>query len=129
MEQRRRMLYARQPRLEEIERTLRGTMTVSDRLSIMEKIPAFQELGVCPTSPAIVPTFVFTSVNIVSRLSSTHPCSISFINSVILSMIDPMNYENSVESCGITVCATIMIPPPDMSCLIPCDFAPGLSLP
>ena len=27
MEQRRRMLYARQPRLEEIERTLRGTMS------------------------------------------------------------------------------------------------------
>jgi len=29
-----------------------------------------------------------------------------------------MNYENSVESCGITVCATIMIPPPDMSCFM-----------
>ena len=40
-------------------------------------------------------------------------------NSVILSMIPPMNYENSVVSCGITVCATIMMPPPLISCFIP----------
>ena len=85
----------------------------------MEKIPEFQELGVFPTSPAIVPTLSFTSVNIVERLSSTQPCSISFINSVILSMIAPMNYEKREVSCGITVCATMTMPPPAMSCFIP----------
>ena len=75
-----------------------GIMTFSERFRIMENMPEFHELGVCPTSPAIVPTFVFTSVNIVSRLPSTHPCSISFINSVILSMIAPMIYENRLVS-------------------------------
>lgn len=29
----------------------------------------------------------------------------------------------------MTVCAMITTPPPAMSCLIPCDFAPGLSFP
>lgn len=46
--------------------------------------------GVRPTSPAIVPTLSFTSVNIVERLSSTHPCSISLINSVSFSITLPM---------------------------------------
>ena len=40
-------------------------------------------------------------------------------SAVILSMIPPMNYENSVVSCGITVCATMMMPPPLISCFIP----------
>ena len=30
-----------------------------------------------------------------------------------------LSYENSVESCGITVCATMIMPPPDISCLMP----------
>lgn len=55
----------------------------------------------------------------VSKFVSTHPCNSSFMNSVILSMIPPMNYENSVVSCGITVCATMMMPPPLISCVIP----------
>jgi len=29
-----------------------------------------------------------------------------------------MNYENRVVSCGITVCATMMMPPPLISCLM-----------
>lgn len=93
------------------------------------KIPEFQVLGVLLTSPAIVPTLSLTSVNMVSKLVRTHPCNSSFMNSVILSMIPPMNYENRVVSCGITVCATMMMPPPLISCLMPCDFAPGLSFP
>ena len=34
-----------------------------------------------------------------------------------------LSYENRLESCGITVCATMIMPPPLISCLIPCDFA------
>ena len=64
-----------------------GMMTVSDRFLILLKIPAFHALGVWLTSPAIVPTFVFTSVNIPSRLDITQPCSISFMSSVIFSTI------------------------------------------
>ena len=45
-----------------------GTITFSDSVRIMEKIPAFHPCGVCPTSAAIVPTFSFTSPNIVDRL-------------------------------------------------------------
>ena len=95
-----------------------GIITLSDRVFIMSKIPEFQVLGVLLTSPAIVPTLSLTSVNMVSKLVSTHPCNSSFMNSVILSMIPPMNYENSVVSCGITVCATIMMPPPLISCFM-----------
>ena len=30
-----------------------------------------------------------------------------------------LSYENRLESCGITVCATIIMPPPLISCVIP----------
>lgn len=50
-----------------------GIITFSERFSIIENTPLFHELGVLPTSPAIVPTLSFTSVNIVVRLSMTHP--------------------------------------------------------
>lgn len=67
-----------------------GTITFSDNVFIMLKMPEFHALGVVLTSPAIVPTLSLTSVNMVSRLDSTHPCSISFMNSVILSMMPPI---------------------------------------
>ena len=62
-----------------------GTITFSDNVRIMEKIPAFHPCGVCPTSAAIVPTFSFTSPNIVDRLPFMAPMRISFIHSLIAS--------------------------------------------
>ena len=62
-----------------------GTMTLSDRFFIMEKMPLFQFWGVFPTSAAIVSTLVFTSVNMVSRFDVIQPVSRSFMNSVIFS--------------------------------------------
>ena len=62
-----------------------GTMTFSDNVRIMLKMPAFQPCGVCPTSVAIVPTFSFTSPNIVDRFPLMAPMRISFIHSVIAS--------------------------------------------
>ena len=62
-----------------------GTITFSDSVRIMEKIPAFHPCGVCPTSAAIVPTFSFTSPNIVDRLPFMAPMRISFIHSLIAS--------------------------------------------
>ena len=62
-----------------------GTITFSDKLCIMENMPAFHPCGVCPTSAAIVPTFSFTSPNIVDRLPLMAPMRISFIHSLIAS--------------------------------------------
>ena len=62
-----------------------GTMTFSDNERIMLKMPAFHPCGVCPTSAAIVPTFSFTSPNIVDRFPLMAPMRISFIHSVIAS--------------------------------------------
>ena len=62
-----------------------GTITFSERVCIMLKIFAFQPCGVCPTSFAIVPTFSFTSPNIVDRLPFIAPIRISFIHSLIAS--------------------------------------------
>ena len=50
-----------------------GTMTESDKLWIMEKIPEFHPCGVCPTSAAMVPVLSFTSVNMVVRLLDIKP--------------------------------------------------------
>ena len=63
----------------------RGIITSSDRVCIMENMLAFQPYGVCPTSAAIVPTFSFTSPNIVDRLPLMAPIRISFIHSLIAS--------------------------------------------
>lgn len=62
-----------------------GTMTFSDNVRIMAKMPAFHPCGVCPTCAAIVPTFSFTSPNIVDRLPFMAPIRISFIHSLIAS--------------------------------------------
>ena len=62
-----------------------GTITFSLRVCIMENIFAFHPCGVCPTSAAIVPTFSFTSPNIVDRLPFMAPMRISFIHSLIAS--------------------------------------------
>ena len=51
----------------------------------MENMFAFHPCGVCPTSAAIVPTFSFTSPNIVDRLPFMAPIRISFIHSLIAS--------------------------------------------
>ena len=76
-----------------------GTMTLSDRFFIMEKMPLFQFWGVFPTSAAIVSTLVFTSVNMVSRFDVIQPVSRSFMNSVIFSVIQPMYL--SKQSCKL----------------------------
>ena len=62
-----------------------GTITFSERFCIMEKIFAFHPCGVLPTSFAIVPTFSFTSPNIVDRLPLMAPIKIPFIHSLIAS--------------------------------------------
>ncbi len=62
-----------------------GTITFSDNVRIMLNMPAFHPCGVCPTSAAIVPTFSFTSPNIVDRFPLMAPMRISFIHSVIAS--------------------------------------------
>ena len=50
-----------------------GIMTLSDSVFIILKILEFHVLGDFPTSVAIVPTLSLTSVNMVSKLVSTHP--------------------------------------------------------
>ena len=62
-----------------------GTITFSDRFCIMEKMFAFHPCGVLPTSFAIVPTFSFTSPNIVDRFPLMAPIKIPFIHSLIAS--------------------------------------------
>ena len=76
-----------------------GTMTLSDRFFIMEKMPLFQFWGVFPTSVAIVSTLAFTSVNMVSRFDVIQPVSRSFMNSVIFSVIPPIYL--SKQSCKL----------------------------
>ena len=62
-----------------------GTITFSDNVRIMENMLAFHACGVLPTSAAIVPTFSFTSPNIVDRLPLIAPIRIPFIHSLIAS--------------------------------------------
>ena len=62
-----------------------GTITFSDNVRIILNMPAFHPCGVCPTSAAMVPTFSFTSPNIVDRFPLMAPMRISFIHSVIAS--------------------------------------------
>lgn len=97
--------------------------SISDNVLIIEKMPLFQSWGVLPTSVAMVPTFVFTSVNMVSKFDVTHPVRSSFMKSVIFSIIPPINYPNRVASCGIRFIPISTMPPPAINCLIPCDFA------
>ena len=69
-----------------------GTTTFSDSVCIMEKMFAFQPCGVCPTCVAIVPTFSFTSPNIVDRLPLMAPIRIPFIHSLIASSMLCIGY-------------------------------------
>ena len=55
-----------------------GTITVSDRLWIMEKIPLFHSCGVWPTCAAMSPVFALMSENIVVRLELMVLISTSF---------------------------------------------------
>ena len=64
-----------------------GTMTVSDRLRIMLKMPPFQPEGVMPTSPAISPTFAFTVSKVPERLEMMPSISTSLNHSWIISII------------------------------------------
>lgn len=66
-----------------------GTITFSDSPRIIWYTPPFQPDGVCPTSAAIVPTFSLTSVNILVRLLSIHPISISLRACSIFSKMLP----------------------------------------
>ena len=106
-----------------------GTITVSDNDCTIEKILPFHVLGVCPISAAIVPTLSFTSVNMPCRLDVIQPVSTSFMNSLSLSITAGIAYEKRVASCGMTVCAMIMMPAPAANCFIPWLFAAGLSPP
>ena len=78
-----------------------GTITFSERVCIILKMFAFQPCGVCPTSFAIVPTFSFTSPNIVDRLPFIAPIRISFIHSLIASsMLCIGSYPRLTEQAG-----------------------------
>ena len=74
-----------------------GTITFSERFCIMEKIFAFHPCGVLPTSFAIVPTFSFTSPNIVDRFPLMAPIKIPFIHSLIASSMLCIGY-----TCGLS---------------------------
>ena len=69
-----------------------GTITFSDRFCIILKMFAFHPCGVLPTSAAMVPTFSFTSPNIVDRLPFIAPIRISFIHSLIASSMLSIGY-------------------------------------
>ena len=78
-----------------------GTITFSDRFCIMLKMFAFHPCGVLPTSAAMVPTFSFTSPNIVDRLPFIAPIRISFIHSLIASsMLCIGSYPRLTEQAG-----------------------------
>ena len=78
-----------------------GTITFSDRFCIMLKMFAFHPCGVLPTSAAMVPTFSFTSPNIVERLPLMAPIRISFIHSLIASsMLCIGSYPRLTEQAG-----------------------------
>src|SRR3712207_7596163 len=78
-----------------------GTITFSERVCIMENMLAFHPCGVCPTSAAIVPTFSFTSPNIVDRLPLIAPIKIPFIHSLIASsMLCIGLYPRLTEQAG-----------------------------
>ena len=70
-----------------------GTITFSERVCIILKMLAFHPCGVCPTSFAIVPTFSFTSPNIVDRFPFIAPIRISFIHSLIASSMLCIGYS------------------------------------
>ena len=59
-----------------------GRMTVSDKVSIMLKMSAFQFCGVWPICPLICDTFSLTLSKRPVRLEIIPPASISFIHSV-----------------------------------------------
>ena len=78
-----------------------GTITFSLSVRIMENTFAFHACGVLPTSVAIVPTFSFTSPNIVDRLPLMAPIRIPFIHSLIASSMLCISYTRSLtEQAG-----------------------------
>ena len=78
-----------------------GTITVSERLRIMLKMPLFQAAGVMPTSPAISPTFVFRVSNIPVRFEMIPSMSSSLNHSWIIS-----NIKGDHLLCGSSRCKT-----------------------
>ena len=127
-----------------------GTMTFSERLRIMLNMPAFHPAGVVPTCVAISPTSVLRCQtsrkgSIKSRLSK---CRETNLQSSAISKANPSfpapsrvkresaagsvslwHYPNRPESSGTRVRPIRATPPPAINCFMPCDFAPGLSLP
>ena len=65
-----------------------GTITVSERLRTMLKMPLFHAEGVMPTSPAISPTLVFRVSNIPVRFEMIPSMSSSWNHSCIASKIN-----------------------------------------
>ena len=64
-----------------------GTMTVSDRVCSMEKMPPFQSCGVLPTSDAISPTLVLTVLKRPDRFPLIPSIRMPLIHSPIKSSI------------------------------------------
>ena len=116
-----------------------GTMTVSERLRTMLKMPLFHAEGVMPTSPAISPTLVFRVSNIPVRFEMIPSMSSSWNHSCIASKINGDHLlcgrprvpgppagvmgshqaESRPDSRGIRVRPMSATPPPAISCLIP----------
>ena len=65
-----------------------GTITVSERLRTILKMPLFHAEGVMPTSPAISPTLVFRVSNIPVRFEMIPSMSSSWNHSCIASKIN-----------------------------------------
>ena len=134
-----------------------GMMTLFERSRTILKMPEFHPCGVCPTSPAIVPVFSFTSVNMLVRFpvmksvsksqiqssrSSNNPSSnfgyllcgnrkacLSSRKAGRPALLLLMSQPKSPARRGTSVVPIRATPPPAMSCFIPWDLAPGLSLP
>ena len=116
-----------------------GTITVSERLRTMLKMPLFHAEGVMPTSPAISPTLVFRVSNIPVRFEMIPSMSSSWNHSCIASKINgdhllcgrprvpgpPAGFtgkhqvESRPDSRGIRVRPMSATPPPAISCFIP----------
>ena len=104
-----------------------GTITFSDSVLTMLKMPEFHALADLLCNRAYLVIDIGKHGVEVAKYPPFEYILYELSNFIYNAA--HLSYENSVESCGITVCATMIMPPPDISCLMPCDFAPGLSFP
>ena len=120
-----------------------GTITVSERLRTMLKMPLFHAEGVIPTSPAISPTLVFRVSNIPVRFEND-TVDEQFLEPLLYRVKDQRDHllsgrprgpgppvgsagrhqaESRPDSRGIRVRPMRATPPPAISCLMPWLFA------